>query len=303
MILAEKYFTAYQIPETSRGLPVVFTSTGYFVGESPITTLLEEHIVSSKESNCPSLDRGNATVPGIVGEHSPLDVFTSLSFRVITGGALRDAFRPGAIALLMILGVLLLALPSSTGVLQKGLLFVGVTYGVHFLFAVGMLLHLASSPASIFFYRLIGWLGLLYGVFTVLLFFFGKKIKLLSEATKQKIEFLKQESFTMAWIGILALAASLFSFSGISTTFLVLPHAFRGDSGWAALPIVLYYLALVVLPLLAVVFFLHLLRQYLDLEAEEKLAHIENWKKHYNILLQLVGGVIASVLGLLLLFW
>ena len=304
MDMVKKYFTAYHVPEPSQGLPVVFTPTTYLVGQKPIFEHLEQQIKDSTRSDCPSLEaEKGAKIPGIVSDHFPLDIFKSLSFQIITGGALRDAFRPGMLALGMLLMILLTTLPSAHLLLRRGLLYVVIVFAVHFLFAVGLLMHLAASPLAILFYRLVGWAGIIFGLWVLFTFFWGKKMHLLGEEGKKKLHEAQLEIISALGFFLIALIGGVLSFSPLTTTFLVLPHAFRGDSGWAALPIVLYYLLIVMAPLLIVTLVLARVRQHFDVLSEKKMIKVEGWKLHYRKMMQLVVAIMVLILGVVVLFW
>ena len=164
-------------------------------------------------------------------------------------------------------------------------------------------MHLAASSLAILFYRLIGWIGIIFGLWVFFTFFWGKKIHFLSEDWKKKLHDAQMEMVSALGFFLLALIGGILSFAHLSTTFLVLPHAFRGDSGWAALPIVLYYLLIVMLPLLLVTLIFTKVQHYFEVLAEKKMIKVENWKLHYRKMIQLIIGIAVFVLGLLVLFW
>src|SRR3989338_1438111 len=153
-------------------------------------------------------------------------------------------------------------------------------------------MHLAASPLAILFYRLVGWAGIIFGLWVLFTFFWGKKLH------EAQLEIISALGFFL-----IALIGGVLSFARLSTTFLVLPHAFRGDSGWAALPIVLYYLLIVMAPLLIVTLVLARVRQHFDVLSEKKMIKVEGWKLHYRKMMQLVVAIMVLILGVVVLFW
>ena len=295
--LAKQYFAAYNIPEESQGLPVLFLPKAYFIGSDPIKTLSSQYLAENAIDDCPSLNPGE--VVGVVGKNSPLDVLKTLSFVTITGGALKDAFHLGMLGLVLLFVMLLAGVKNSIQSFQLGIKFIIAVYAVYFLFALGLLTWFASSPLKVFFYRGIGLFAVIYGLMIIKQFWSNTKKENALQVFAENIG-----RYLRTPIGIVAvgLAASICSFAGISPTFLSLRFAFAGASGWMALPIVLYYLLLMILPLGAILAIWITLQQKYHLQAEKEGRTADVWRKHHHKVMRTIVGIICVVLGLAVLF-
>jgi len=295
--LAKQYFAAYNIPEESQGLPALFLPKAYFIGTDPIKTLSSQYLTENAIDDCPTLNPGE--VVGVVGKNSPLDVLKTLSFLTITGGALRDAFHPGMLGLALLFIMLLAGVKNSVRSFQLGIKFIIGVYVVYFLFALGLLTWFASSSLKVLFYRGIGLFAVIYGLMIIKQFLSNSKKE---NALQVFAENIGKYVRTSVGIVIISLAASICSFAGISPTFLSLRFAFAGASGWMALPIVLYYLLLMILPLGVILAIWIILQQKYHLLAEKEGRTADVWRRHHHKVMRTIVGIICVVLGLAVLF-
>jgi hypothetical protein len=299
--LLKNYFTAYSIAEKDQGLPALFLPDSYFVGAKPIQSLTESTILDNTYTGCPTLLPQQAI--GVVGQNFPLDIIKTLSFSRVTAGALYDAFHPGMLALVLIFLSLMMFIRSKKLLIKTGIRFIATVYVVYFLFSIGLLTWFASTPFAVFFYRLVGLFGVIYGV-VIIKNYFGKW-KMFQHYEKLRKTWYGAISKLLSSWGIIIFAGilSLFSFAKVGSTLLSLRFAFKGPSGWLALPITLYYLLIVVLPLILVLIVLFLTKQKLHRHAEKKgEEHAEKWKKHHHNNMNLIVGVITLLLGIMVLF-
>ena len=51
--LLDTYFESYNLPKTSRGVPIIFISDNYLVGDTPIISDLESLILKNPNAKCP----------------------------------------------------------------------------------------------------------------------------------------------------------------------------------------------------------------------------------------------------------
>src|SRR3989344_9028538 len=151
--MLEKYFQSYNIPESSQGLPVLFMPGSYFVGSSTMIDLLESRIIDNKNSACPTVEGEKAI--GLVGNKEPHDVLDTLTLSMVTKAAFKDAFRPGIIAWMLILLMMLSSLRKKENVLQRGILAIITLFIVSLLFGLGLLF---QAPA---------WITKVVGIFAI----------------------------------------------------------------------------------------------------------------------------------------
>jgi len=103
-MLLQEFFNAKGIPEEEQGVPVLFYSNGYLVGDSPIIERAPAVLSPAGNSPCPTTQQNNAT--GIVGDFS-LSKITQMQplelLFFVGGAAIVDSINPCAIAVLLIL--------------------------------------------------------------------------------------------------------------------------------------------------------------------------------------------------------
>ncbi|MBI2112780.1 hypothetical protein HYT52_04555 [Candidatus Woesearchaeota archaeon] len=297
--MLKEYLTAYEVPEKSQGLPALILSNSYLIGDSPINDLAEDSIINSAKG-CPTLTPGK--VVGITGKSLPFNIVKTLSFFKVTSGALADALRPGMLALVLILIFCLMNIRDDKKILEVGTRYILGVYMMYFLFSVGLFTWFASSPLSIFFYRFVGLIAVIYGIVIIKNFLVQWRLIKLSEKMQTVFAVLGGMLLSIYGVLFVSIFSALFSFASVSNVLLSLRYAFRSSSGWLALPITLYYLFIMILPLIAVLVLFMLLRQKHQLKAVEKIQKINAWKKHYFNVSKVLVSLGCVVLGVILLF-
>ncbi|MFH1275583.1 MAG: hypothetical protein ABIH82_00565 [Candidatus Woesearchaeota archaeon] len=297
--LLKQYFVAYNLPESSQGLPALFLPQSYLIGNKPIKDLAGESILNS-DDGCPSLNPGKTV--GIVGDHFPFDVIKILSFFTVTAGAMSDAFHPGMLALLLILILFLTSIRDERKIVQTGIQFIIGVYLAYLLFSLGMFTFLASSQISVFFYRFVGLVSVVYGFITVKNFLVKSKFLKFSEKNQEKIALFLEKFSANYGVLIVSMFLSLFSFAKVDNVLLSLRYAFRSSSGWMALPISLYYLLIMVLPLIVVLILIIFIKQKHHNKAVKKKEKVDLWKEHYHNTSRVIISLICVILGLIVLF-
>ena len=302
--LLKDYIRAYQIPDESQGIPIVLTEKAYFVGKGAISNLASEQIVNSK---CPSLE--DTEVIGIVGESSSKSVLESLTFISVTGFGLANAFSAGALALLLMLLLILISIKKTETVLQRGLLFLLGVFVAYFLFGMGLFSWFGYSKASTIASKIIAMVVIIITLATIKHFFISWDITLKKCSAQFKSNAKLVIEHLTSFYGVLftGLIFGLLSFTWLTKPLLSTRYLFmEGSHRLIALPILVYYLLLFILPMMFVVVLIYLIRDYLDHKAKGKFKdHIRKagkWEEHYLKILNFIIQIVMLVLGIIVLF-
>ncbi len=300
--LLQKYFESYGVPPENQKIPALFLPGSYFVGQASIIALLEGRIKDNDDPNCPFL--GPVSTVGIVGEASPKDVLQTLTLALITSSAIRNAFSVAIGALFLLLLMTLTSIREKEQVLTKGLAFVLAAFVSYLLFGLGFFPNLLSVSGSQVFLNLIGILSLLVAAFWILSFFGLLKPfrKMLESGDKKK----KQWRIPVWLLAVIGFIAPLLTLALLEGKLLVLRNLFSGGiQRGAVVPLLLYYIAITVLPLLVTVLVLSPLRFQLDQWGEKKgfrsAQDKERFQKHYVKLFNVLVSIILVIGGMMLL--
>ena len=302
--LLKDYIKAYQIPDESQGIPIVLTEKAYFVGKGAISNLAEPQVTNSK---CPSLeDKG---VIGIVGESSSKSVLESLTFISVTGFGLANAFSAGALALLLLLLLILISVRKTEEVLQRGLLFLLGVFIAYFLFGMGLFSWFGYSNASKIASKIIAMVVIIITLATIKHFFISWEVTLkkCSAGFKANAKLIIEHLTSFYGVLFTGLIFGLLSFTWLTKPLLSTRYLFmEGSHRLIALPILVYYLLLFILPMLFIVILVYLIRDYLDHKAKGKFKdHARKagkWEEHYLKILNFVIQIVMLVLGIIVLF-
>ena len=302
--LLKDYISAYQIPEEAQGIPIVLTEKAYFVGKEAISNLAEEQIANSK---CPSLK--DTEVIGIVGESSSKSVLESLTFVSVTGFAMANSFSSGALALLLMMLLILISIGKTEDVLQRGLLFILGVFIAYFLFGMGLFSWFGYSNASSIASKIIAMVIIIITLATIKHFFINWEITLkkCSENFKTNARLVIENLTSVYGTLIIGIIFGLLSFTWLTKPLLSTRYLFmEGSHRLVALPILVYYLLLFILPMLIIVVLVYLIRDYLDHKAKNKFKDhkrkAEKWEEHYLKILNFVIQIIMLVLAVIILF-
>ncbi|MBR9683135.1 hypothetical protein GOV03_01190 [Candidatus Woesearchaeota archaeon] len=286
----EEFLESYEVPTEKQGVPIVFLSQSYFVGEKPIVEYLEKAILSNHGMNCPSLKQKE--VLGVVGETSPKHLIDTLTFFSITGAAIIDSVDACAIAILLILLVILLILGKNKKALMGGISFIVGVYVAYALLGTGVL---GTFTQGYYFPKVVGGLAILLGLIVIRSFLKGK---LLLKEMQEGERFRKAKRWlsfpaTVALIGFLI---SLFGFSANRRQFAVISSLLTDKlAEWAAMPLLLYYLLIFILPLVILTVGICYIMK--AIEKNEK-GELKNTR-----LLHSISGAVMVVLGIIILIF
>ncbi len=304
--LLQKYFTAYNVPQESQGVPIVFAEDSYLAGKEAITALLEERIRNG-EGSCPSLTPG--AVVGVAGRTATADVFQTLTFLSVTGAGLRDAYHRGALAMLIVLLLGMLVIGKGDQMLKKGLVFIIAVYLSYFLFSIGLFSFIFASRFGFFLAKSIGLASVILA-FLGIKGFFSTWQSMFRESFKDikgKWEKVLNVVVSSPAIFLAGVITAFMTFGEAGHTFLSM-RALLGDNltSWQVWPMALYYIFLFMLHPLAVILFLYFARQRMGEAAEVKakgtIHSREKWEAHINKVINFIISVVVLVLGVIVVF-
>lgn len=303
--MLESYFEAYGVEEDSRSIPVLFSKGSYLIGSNAIASLAEERVKNNDDPACPDLAPGQAAV-GILGQGQPPNVLSTLTFPVITGHALQNMFVPGILALVLILLALLSTTKTKEEVIKSTALFISGIALAYFIFGLGLLSFLYDSQVHYFFYKVIGFGAMLFGLAGVQSFFTTWDL-VMPASIKVQIKEILGYVLSTPGLFITGLIGGLFTLAGVSQPFYTLRELFIGNFMRAiVLPLLVYHIAVVLLIFVGLATVFHLLRSMLEhaVETQEGSsdAKRERWHKHYQRVLTFCVRGTLFVLGVVLVF-
>ena len=276
-LLFRQFLEGHSIPEASQGVPAVFLGKSYLVGKEPISKFLAQQVREEENGDCPMTVLEESV--GIVGEKEPRHILETITFGVVTTAALRDAFLPAGLALLLFLfGISILFPPTQ--VVKHGLS-LAAGMGVA-LFLLGFLL-LPRLGISEGFRTIVAVFAILGGVVQLSSFLRKKKITLSEQLQKRwaRVEKVLASPLTLFGIGFLA---AFFGAASPGKIFALLGEFSRTSfTSAVALPLFLYFLSIFLLPLLLLTLGMQQLWKRLHRTAQEKGTsdmERERWTAH-----------------------
>ncbi|MEW5897244.1 MAG: hypothetical protein AB1668_06115 [Nanoarchaeota archaeon] len=304
--LLKDHFKAYNVNETVQAIPAVFIYESYFIGTTSISSFLEKRILDSKGAACPSLKEKEAV--GISGKGAPFDVMKILSFSIVTGDAVKNIFRPGIIALALILLAILTTVKHREDVIKTGVFFIAGVYIAYPIFALGHLSWFYSSTLSYYFYKIIGVLGIIVGLLGIRAFLFGKRL-LHNKLPKDSqgylmLEQIKEILLSLPSVFALGLLSGLFTFFSVGKSFVLMRELFReGIMKWSVFSLMLYYSLVLVLILAAVLLLYSSIRDKIEQYRERYFSDKEKqlWHTHNLKILNLAARIIILIGGIVFL--
>jgi len=302
----EKLFAAHEVSKESQGLPVIFMPGNYFVGKKSTINLLEGRILDNENENCPSSEEEE--VIGITGEKEPADVLNTLTFATVTGSALKDSFKPGGIAILLIMLALIAVIKDEDIMLKRGGQLIAASYLAYLLHGFGLIGWFRDSQAYYLFYKIIGLIVLITGIIRIKIFLgtWQKLVKTFDENFKKNVK--KFFSYYQSTTGVILIGflSALFTFDRLSPIFNTLQNLLN-VSRWSALPLMLFYCFILLLPLIIIIAVLRLIREKQQEEVKEDGKEISDNKKkslikHHHKIFKFGVSAAMVVVGLVLLF-
>jgi cytochrome c biogenesis protein CcdA len=294
LVLLNKYFDSYGVPDKERGVPAVFLSNAYLVGYSPIANNLSSIMAENGGAECPVLD-GRA-MSGISNGKAPVEKLSQLTLLTIISAALVDSINPCAIAVLLILLAALLAAGQKERVLRAGFAFTLSIYIAYLLFGLGLFSALQISGISYWFYKIVGALAIIIGLANIKDYFWYGAGGFVMEIPRSWRPALKKilGGVTSTWGAFLAgFIVCLFELPCTGGPYIVILGLLAERMTMlASLPLLLLYNVFFVLPLILLT-----LLVYSGYSNVEKATE---WKEHNIRRLHLFAGIVMLALGLLI---
>lgn len=300
--LLNSYYASYRVPKEAQGLPVVFTEGSYFIGQQSITELIEGRI--NEGSNCPVLE--DSAVIGLLGRSEPKDVLQTLTFAAVTSSGLKDSLRPGALAVILILFMLLVTIKDKEHLLRKGVLFVVGSFGA--LLGVGFLMKLTNPAVSVLFPKVFGIGAIVVGVGMIMHAggAWEPLVKNLPESLRKNVKEGEEILMSSGSFLIISFLGGIMAAGTLGKTFTILQSLVKAEPArLAALPSLLYYFFVLLVPAGMIVALLVGIRTHIGKKAAKKGTsekNAESWEQHYHTTLQFSVSLLLIVVGLVLVF-
>lgn len=298
----DQYFEAYNIPQKSRGVPIVFTQDSYFIGSKGIKDLLEGRILDNINVECPSLE--TSTAIGVVGNKESSNVLDTITLGMVTKGAIKDSFRPGSLAFILVLLMLLSVRKKKEVHLRNGILAISVVALVSILFGMGLF-----WKSSVIFPKIVGILAIIGSLLRIKGFFGTWRIIFedLKEETEQKIRESVKYLHSSFGVVIISLMMGLISFGIISDIFTLLRTlAEDGVIEFSSFAYLFYHTIITSIPPAIIVAIVYKVTETLESHATKKEPHDDNkaevWRSHTQKVFKFVVSSLMLLMGLVLLF-
>lgn len=278
----------YDVPIKDWGkVPAVFIGDYACVGDTPCITNLEGKIIEFENAPCPD---------GTVLPEGGLD----LTIAGITGLALVDAINPCALAVLIILlSTILLRNPKK----KKKALYSGIAFSIAVYlcyFIMGMLIVLGLKWVTAVTSLSPAWLYRAFGVFAIILGILNIKdyvkygaggfVMEVPRKWRPSMKHFIQSVTSIKGAFIVGIIVSLFLLPCTAGPYFVAGGLLAGVEWMSALPWLLYYNFLFILPMIAITIFV-----YYGFTAVEE---VSGWRERNIRRLHLVAGIILVGLGL-----
>ncbi|PIN87507.1 hypothetical protein COV12_03430 [Candidatus Woesearchaeota archaeon CG10_big_fil_rev_8_21_14_0_10_32_24] len=305
--LLKSYFDSYNIPESSRNIPAVFTGGTYFIGEKAIKGLLEARLEENEDESCPSLAAQNAV--GFVGIGETSNVLDTLTFFNVLGDALKDSVKQGHLALLLLLMVLLITIKDQEMMIKRAVLFLVTVYFTHLLFGMGLFSGIKLFNASTIFYKTIGVFAAIYGTISIKAFFTSYRVMLkeIPQEIKVNLKIFRNAIISITGVFILGFMGGILSLPDLGNKFVTLQNLFTESSfKVSAFPMIIYYSLISMIPLIALFALVHFIKEELENIAEDKANDnphkLQVWTKYHARIVSVSISSVMLVIGLILIF-
>jgi len=170
-VLFNSLMDKLQIPSDSRGVPAVVLGDKVLMGDKPIIENFVNEAGNFLKQATPSSTLPTPAVKGVSDSNKKTD----LTILAVIGGALVDAINPCEFAVLIILMTTILATGKAKKALYTGLAFSTSIFISYFLMGLGLYSALGIGNLSHWFYKIIGWLAIILGLFNLKdYFWYGK---------------------------------------------------------------------------------------------------------------------------------
>jgi len=297
-LLLNDFFEARNVPREQRGVPALFYSGGYLLGDKPIIENSSGVLNPRGNAPCPN-PQENVTGMSAPGSVSSLKNMDSVELLLFVGGAaLVDSINPCAIAVLLILLASLLAAGDAQRALRTGLAFICAIYIAYYLFGLGLFSALQFSGLSDLFYKIVGFLAIAIGLLNIKDYFWyggGGFVMEIPRSWRPSLKGLLGSVTSIPGAFITGFAVCLFELPCTGGPyFFTLGLLANQMTTEQVLPILAIYNFLFVLPLLLIVLALHYGWATVEKANTFKEQNLRN--------LHLVAGLLMLLLGIATVF-
>lgn len=279
LLLMNSYYEKYKVPQHQRGVPVVFVGDTFLIGDYEILNKLD---LTINESLCPQVEKTKADVG-------------TLSILTIIGAALVDSINPCAIAVLLILMSALLVAGDKKRALKAGFAFTISIYISYFLFGLGLFSAIQISGLSYWFYKIVGFIAILIGLFNIKDYFWyagGGFVMEIPRKWRPTLKKLLGSVTSPLGAFLMGFVVCLFELPCTGGPYLfILGLLAEKTTMVASIPILLLYNLFFVLPLIIITLLI-----FFGISDVEK---ANKWKDENLRTLHLVAGIVMLFLGLL----
>ncbi len=254
--LLNNFFMRYEI--NAKYVPAVFIGDRAFIGEGPIKDNLESSI-QYFEKNKPICPLNYSKVEGNVHDVNPIEPI-KLTLPILVAAAALDSINPCAFAVLIFLLSYLIALGARSRILKVGTTYIVMVYIVYFISGLGLLTVIQTTNLAVAVRDVVAVISIFIGLINVKEFFWeGKGIKLaIPESQKPRIErYIHKASVPAALVlGVLVAMVELPCTGGpyLGILAMISNEMTRNQ----AIPYLLLYNVIFVLPLFIIMGFVYL---------------------------------------------
>ena len=301
--LLEAYFTSYNIPKDSQGLPVILIGDTYFSGDRAIQELVEHYLLSGDHYDCP--EPKAKQVIGVAGAASPLNNFESLPYSMIFKSAIKDSLSPFLLAMFLILLGLIGSLKDGEELRRRSMYYILGAFVLYILFTFTVVDGFTPDGAPKYFTKLIGLIAIFAGIYVIRNFVLGKKGLVAQLSKPSKKRFQHRLGLILSDIGfmLVGFVAAIFTIPTTSTVLPVLRSLYL-EPTWALklVPMLLFYLIVLSVPMIILALIIYLTRYYFEYTGEIRGGgserRIEIWQRHHVRLFRLFVSLVGIFIGL-----
>jgi len=298
MMLLDDYFEEYDVPISRRGVPAVFTSTSYIVGDVDILDGFKNLVLDSSRGVVqPVVASGITSKACDTGESGGVDC---LSLLTITVAALVDSVNPCSMAILFFLMAGLLLFRKREKALKVGLAFILSVFVANLLFGFGIMTAVGITSFSSMFKVAAGLIAVLTGVLLIKDCFFYGGGGFVLEVPRSLRPYLKHR-LSKAFFGKTSSLVGVFLVGFLATSFevpctggpyfYVLARMANEATRMQTLPVLIYYNLIFVMPLILITALLYFGSIHVEKARE--------WKDRNKPLINLVRSLPLIAIGLI----
>jgi cytochrome c biogenesis protein CcdA len=292
-LLLNSFFDAYNVSQHSRGVPALFYSEGYMIGDRPIIEKAPNLFSSKGSMPCPTPGEINGEV-AISSEASPASRMTTPELILFVGGAaFVDSINPCAIAVLLILLSSLMLVGEQRRVFKVGLAFIASVYISYYLFGLGLFSALQIAEVTDIVYDVVGFLAIALGILNIKDYFWyggGGFVMEIPRSWRPTLKKILQSVVSVPGAFLIGFVVCLFELPCTGGPyFFTLGLLASQMSLEGILPILAFYNLIFVAPLVLILLLVNYGRTTLGKLDEFKEKNLRN--------LHLVAGIVMLILG------